>query len=507
MRDVRLLLVLVVALGIIVGGGVAVPVLMDRLTPHAERPEALALQVPAEAPLAIPPDVEAFSQTFRTAAARVQPAVVAISTSQAVEASAVPFGFGDDFLRRFFGMEPGRPETPQSPQPRQEFRRQGLGSGVIVSADGYILTNNHVVAGADEITVHLADDREFDAKVIGADPPTDIALIKVQVEGLSAAVLGDSDKMEVGDWVLAIGAPLGLQKTVTAGIISAKGRANVGVADYEDFLQTDAAINPGNSGGPLVNMRGEVVGINTAIASRSGYGGNMGIGFAVPSNMARDVMTRLHEKGEVVRGWLGVSIQNLSKDLAQSMGLEDARGALVGQVFKDGPADKAGIQAGDIIVEYAGKPVKDVTELRTVVAWTEPDTEVEVVLVRDKVRQTVTVAIKRRPEQPEAMLGGPAAGPAQFQELGIEVSDVTPEAAQRFGYAEGQGVLITSVDPRGLAARAGLQAGMLIVQAGRQPVRSVAEFKEVMAKADLARGVPFLVRAGDRQVFVLLKKR
>ena len=507
MRDVRLLLVLVAALGIIVGGGVLVPVLMDRLVPPAERPQALALEAPGgEGTPVIPPDVEAFSKAFRAAAARVQPAVVAISTSQAVEAPAMPFGFDEDFLRRFFGMQPQEPETPQSPQqPQQQFRRQGLGSGVIVSADGFILTNNHVVAGADEITVHLADDREFDAKVIGADPPTDIALIKVEAEDLPSAVLGDSDKVEVGDWVLAIGAPLGLQKTVTAGIISAKGRANVGVADYEDFLQTDAAINPGNSGGPLVNMQGEVIGINTAIASRSG--GYMGIGFTVPSNMASDVMKRLHEKGEVVRGWLGVSIQNLSKDMAQSMGLESPEGALVSEVFKGGPADKAGIQAGDVVVEYNGKPVKDMTELRTAISWTDPGSKVQIVLVRDKARQTVTAEIERRSPQPEAALGRPSGGPAAVEELGMEVSDLTADAAQRFGYAEGQGVLITNVDPRGVAARAGLQAGMLIVQVNRQPVRSVAEFKEVMANANLARGVPFLVRAGDRQLFVLLKKR
>jgi serine protease Do len=506
MRDVRLLLVLVVALAIVVGGGIVVPVLMDRLAPPAERPQAFAQETPTEPPPPVPPDVEAFSKAMRAAAARVGPAVVAIGTSQSVDASTMPFGFGDDFLRRFFGMEPQ--EQQPTPAPKRQFRQQGLGSGVIVGSDGYILTSNHVVAGAEEIAVRLADDREFDAKVIGNDQPTDVALIKIEAAGLPVARLGDSDKMEVGDWALAIGAPLGLQKTVTAGIISATGRANVGIADYEDFIQTDAAINPGNSGGPLVNLRGEVIGINTAIASRSG--GYMGIGFAVPSNMARDVMNRLREKGEVVRGWLGVSIQNLSKELAESMGLESADGALVSQVFDNGPAGKAGLKVGDVIIQYNGKPVKDVTELRTAVAWTEPGAKVEMVVLRAGNRETLSIQIERRGDQPQlarAGGGGRPAGPSEFKNLGIQVADLTPETAQRYGYEEGQGVLVTDVDPAGLAARTGLEPGMLILQVGGKPVRSVAEFKEALQGADAARGIPMLVRAGDRQTFVLLKKR
>ncbi len=504
MRDVRLILVLGVALAIVVGGGILVPVLMDRLAPPAERPQAFALETPTEPPPPVPPDVEAFSKAMRAAASRVGPAVVAIGTSQSVDASATPFGFDDDFLRRFFGVEPQQ----EQPKPKRQFRQQGLGSGVIVSADGYVLTSNHVVAGADEITVRLADDREFDAKVIGNDPPTDIALIKIETAGLPVAALGDSDKAEVGDWVLAVGAPLGLQKTVTAGIISATGRANVGIADYEDFIQTDAAINPGNSGGPLVNMRGEVIGINTAIASRSG--GYMGIGFAVPSNMARDVMTRLHEKGEVVRGWLGVSIQNLSKELAGSMGLESAQGALVNEVFADGPAGRAGLKAGDVIVQYNGKPVKDVIELRTAVAWTEPGKKVDMVVLRGGKRETLSVQMERRGDQPQlarGQRGGGPGAPAEIKDLGIQVADLTPETAQRYGYEEGQGVLITDVDPAGLAVKAGLEPGMLILQVGGKPVRSVAQFKEALQGADSARGIPMLVRAGDRQMFVLIRKR
>ena len=504
MRDVRLILILGVALAIVAGGGILVPVLMDRLAPPAERPQAFALETPTEPPPPVPPDVEAFSKAMRAAAARVGPVVVAIGTSQSVDASATPFGFGDDFLRRFFGTEPQEPQ----PKPKRQFRQQGLGSGVIISADGYVLTSNHVVAGAEEITVRLADDREFDAKVIGNDQPTDVALIKIEATGLPVAALGDSDKMEVGDWVLAVGAPLGLQKTVTAGIISATGRANVGIADYEDFIQTDAAINPGNSGGPLVNLRGEVIGINTAIASRSG--GYMGIGFAVPSNMARDVMNRLREKGEVVRGWLGVSIQNLSKELAASMGLASAEGALVNEVFAEGPAGKAGLKAGDVIVQYNGKPVKDVTELRTAVAWTEPGKKVDMVVLRGGKRETLSIQMERRADQPQlarGQRGGGPGAPAEIKDLGIQVADLTPETAQRYGYEEGQGVLITDADPAGLAAKAGMEPGMLILQVGGKQVRSVAQFKEAVQAADSARGIPMLVRAGDRQLFVLLKKR
>ncbi|MGB3087811.1 MAG: DegQ family serine endoprotease [Phycisphaerae bacterium] len=498
MRNVRLLLVLVVALMIIVGSGVLVPALMNRVSPAVNRPEALGASPGAEA-LPVPADVTRLSAAFRTAVKRVGPAVVAVGTSQTIEAPASPFGFHDDILRRFFGIEPEEGHTP-----KRQYERQGLGSGVIVDSEGYILTNNHVVAGADEITIRLADEREFKAEIIGADPPTDVAVIKIKADGLPVAPLGDSDKMEVGDWVLAIGAPFGLQKTVTAGIISAKGRANVGIADYEDFIQTDAAINPGNSGGPLVNMRGEVIGINTAIASRSG--GYMGIGFAVPANMAREIMTRLKEKGEVVRGWLGVQIGDLNGEMAEAMGLESAEGALVSQVFEDGPAAKGGLRAGDVVVEYDGKPVKDMAALKEAVAWTEPGSEVKVAVLRKGERETLTVEIGRRSGQPEAALGQPN-GPAAIEDLGIEVSDVTPEAAQRFGYKEGQGVLITGVEPGSLGARARLRPGMLILQVGDRKVHSVSAFRDALKEVDLSRGVLMLVRAGNSQTFVLIKKR
>ncbi|MCX5684772.1 MAG: Do family serine endopeptidase, partial [Planctomycetota bacterium] len=400
MRDIRLLIVLAASMGMIVLGGVVVPAALNALAPLAARPaSAMAAEPVAKTEEPLPPalaEVDRLSAAFREVAKRVKPAVVSVTTTQTLTASESPFGdMGDDFLRRFFGQ--GGPSTAprgKAPAPRK-FQRQGLGSGVIVSPDGYIMTNNHVVEEAQEISVHLSDGREFKAKVIGTDPPTDVAVIKIMAENLPVAPLGDSDKAEVGDWVLAIGSPFGLEETVTAGIISATGRSNVGITDYEQFLQTDAAINPGNSGGPLVNMRGQVIGINTAIASRSG--GYAGIGFAVPANMVREVMKRIRETGHVTRGWLGVGIQRLTPELADSMKLKADQGVLVSQIMEGGPADKGGLKAGDVVVEYAGKPVKTPGELQNTVAWTAPGTKAEIVVVRDGKRQTLTVTVEKRP--------------------------------------------------------------------------------------------------------------
>ena len=512
MRDVRLLVVLLAAMAIIVVGGVMVPVLLDwgqaPAGPASPSMMTQAAESKAEEPAAGPmTDLDRLSEAFRAAAKRVGPAVVAISTSQTVDAPAGPFGgMDEDFMRRYFGMAPGEGNKGGGKGGRQKFQRQGLGSGVILDPDGFILTNNHVVAEADEISVHLADGRDFKATVVGRDQPTDIAVIRIKAEKLPVAELGDSDKLEVGDWVLAIGAPFGLDKTVTAGIISATGRSNVGIADYESFLQTDAAINPGNSGGPLVNMRGQVVGINTAIASRSG--GYMGIGFAVPVNLAREVMKAIREKGEVVRGWLGVGIQQLTPELAESMKIPADQGVLVSQIFEGGPGDKAGIKTGDIVVEFNGKPVKKPNELQNAVAWIAPGTKVPVVVLRDGKRETLKVTVEKRTEEVTAKAEPAVPGaPAEIKDLGIEIGSVTPEAAERYGYKPGQGVLITDMDPAGLGARANLRPGMLILKVGDQKVTTVAEFKAALKKADLAKGVPLLVRAGDRQMFVLIKKR
>ena len=512
MRDIRLLMVLVVSLGLIVVGGILVPMLLSALAPPGRlldrRPIPMTAEAGARAEEPLPPvpaDVDRLSEAFREAAKRVKPAVVAVATSQTVAAPMSPSGdLGDEFMRRFFGLEPDEGPSPRGRGQARKFQRQGLGSGVIVDSGGYILTNNHVVEGADEILVHLADGREFKAKVVGTDPPTDIAVIQVKAANLPVAALGSSEKAEVGDWVLAIGAPFGLEQTVTAGIISATGRSNVGITDYEQFLQTDCAINPGNSGGPLVNMRGQVIGINTAIASRSG--GYMGVGFAVPIDLAHEVMKRIRQTGHVTRGWMGVGIQRLTPELAESMKLKTDQGVLVSQIFEGGPADKAGIKAGDAIIELNGKPVKTPSELQNTVAWLAPGAKTDVVILRDGKRQTLKVTVDKRPEQPEALAAAPGA-PANLKDLGIEVGPVTPEAEQRYGYKRGQGVLITDVDPSGTGAVAGLRPGMLILQAAGQKVTSIAELREALGKADPAKGLPLLVRAGDRQMYVLIRKR
>jgi len=505
MRDVRLLLVLVMALGIIVIGGVAIPILMNLALPPAERvapPEARAAEEPQPPLPPMPAYLDRLSERFRAVAKRVKPAVVAVGVKQTVETSRGPFG-ADEFFRRFFG--PYFDNRSGGGDRNRKFQRQGLGSGVIVDSGGYILTNNHVVEDADEISVRLADGREFDAEVIGTDPPTEIAVIRIKAANLPVAKLGASKKMEVGDWVLAIGAPFGLEQTVTSGIISATGRHGVGITDYENFIQTDAAINPGNSGGPLVNMNGEVIGINTAIATRSG--GYMGIGFAVPIDMAREVAKRLREKGTVVRGWLGVGIQPLTTDMAESMKLKDKEGVLVSQVFDDGPAGKAGVKVGDVILEFNGKRVTNSAELQSAVAWTDPGARADVVIVRDGKRRTLKVKVEKRSDQPQVVARARPGAPAEIDDLGLEVSGVTGEAADRYGYERGQGVLITSADAGGIGSRAGLRGGMLILQVAGKKVTTVAQLKAALAKADLAKGIPMLVRHGDRQMFILIKKR
>jgi serine protease Do len=333
-------------------------------------------------------------EVFVEVAKTTKPAVVNISTTKVIrfrEAPLSPF-FHDPFFRRFFGEELFR----EFRAPR-ERREQSLGSGVIVNQDGYIITNNHVVERASEIRVLLGDKREFKGKVVATDPRTDVAVVKISGDHLPTIPWGDSDRLQVGEWVLAIGNPFGLNQTVTAGIISATGRANVGIADYEDFIQTDAAINPGNSGGALVNARGELIGINTAIFSRSG--GYMGIGFAIPSNMAREVMEALVQKGKVVRGWLGVQIQTVTPELAKKFGLQERQGVLVGAVSEKSPAQDAGIKRGDIILEFGGKRIEDPEQLRKEVAHTGPGKKVPVKIWRNGKEMVLSVQIEELPKE------------------------------------------------------------------------------------------------------------
>ncbi|MCK5913696.1 MAG: Do family serine endopeptidase, partial [Desulfuromusa sp.] len=334
-------------------------------------------------------------KAFRSVAKQVGPAVVYIRVEKEIKQQGMadnPFGghpFGDEFFRRFFGQPPQQ-QGPHKKVPQR--RESGQGSGFIISADGYIMTNNHVVGDADKVTVQLLDGREYTAKIIGTDPPTDVALIKIDAdEKLPFLPLGNSDQLEVGDWVLAFGNPFGLSHTLTAGIVSAKGRSGIGLTDYENFIQTDAAINPGNSGGPLINLDGEVVGMNTAIFSRSG--GYMGIGFAIPINMAQNIYQQLVKHGGVTRGRLGVLIQDLTKDLAESFDIDQRVGILIAQVVGDSPAEKAGLKQGDVILKFNGNKVDKVAKFRNQIAMTRPGTDVEFLVLRDTKKKKIKAKI------------------------------------------------------------------------------------------------------------------
>ncbi|MFW6107165.1 MAG: DegQ family serine endoprotease [bacterium] len=452
-----------------------------RRWPRLAASMALALLLPCcgssgevEAPYA-----KQLSEEFARIAEKVSPAVVHVATVRVIrrggEGGALPELFDDPFFERFFR---------RFPTPEGEFRQRGLGSGVIVSEDGYILTNNHVVANATELKVQLNDQREFDAKVVGTDPETDIAVLKVDGEDLPTATLGDSDALEVGHIVLAIGSPFGLDRTLTFGIISAKGRANVGITEFEDFIQTDAAINPGNSGGPMVNLEGEVVGINTAIFSRSG--GHMGIGFAIPINMATAVMKSIREKGRVIRGYLGVGIQNLTPELAKALGMEHREGALVSHVVPDTPAAEAGLQRGDLIIAVGDHEVESATSLRNRVARMSPGQGVQLTILRDGEKRQIKVTLGERPEQ------GTQPEVAQRQ-LGFEVRELTERLRERYDIEAKHGVLVVSVRRGSKAYTAGLRPGAVILEVNRRPVRSVADFRTAIGKVEPGENILLLV--------------
>jgi len=422
-------------------------------------------------------------------AERATAAVVNIASARKV-AIGEPFGpfYDDPFWRRFFGDEFGRRG------PRREEREFGEGSGVIVSPDGYIMTNNHVVEGADELTVVLPDKRRFKAKIVGTDPRSDLALVKIDATGLPTLAWGDSSKLRVGEIVLAIGTPFGLTQTVTMGIVSAVGRANMGIVDYEDFIQTDAAINPGNSGGALVNLKGELVGIPSAIFSQTG--GYMGIGFAIPSNMAKSVMTSLQKHGRVVRGWIGVSVQELTPELAKEFNIREATGVLIADVLEDSPAAKAKLERGDVIVAYDGKPVTNPTQLRTLVAETAPDSTVTLTVLRDGQRREVHVKVGELPkETAQVGLGG---GEGAHALAGITVE---PAPTDRSGRKLG-GVRVREVDPESPAAMAGLRPGDIIREINRKPVKSVQDFERLVGKLGPKDRVLLLVTRGNASIFL-----
>ncbi len=446
------------------------------------------------------PDIIILDRTakaFAKVVERARPAVVFIKVEKTLEAKGHngpfefmdPFDFfNDPFFERFFGPRFHRP------QPKRKYKQRGQGSGFIVDKRGYILTNNHVVGGADLIEVKLFDGREFKAKIVGTDPQSDVAVIKIDSDqALPVLPLGDSEKIQVGEWVIAVGNPFGLSETVTVGVVSAKGRNRVGINDYEDFIQTDAAINPGNSGGPLLNIKGEAIGMNTAIFSKSG--GYMGIGFAIPINMAKTVMEQLIKKGKVVRGWLGVVIQELDEGIAKGFGLEKPEGVLIAEVSEDSPAQKGGLKQGDIILELNGVKVKDVGELRNKIALTPPGTVVNMKILRDGEAMSLNIKIGERPENVDlTKAGGTKSG--LLKKLGLTIQDLTPELCEQFGYKMGQGVLVSEVEPDSPAERVGIKAGYLIEEVNRVPVSKVSECIKALSR----RKHSVLLRITDGQI-------
>ena len=454
---------------------------------------ALLFSVPG-ARAAVPGPGVSTPVSFADLADQVKHSVVNIFTTQVVKRSPMrpymgpnsPFRdfFGDDFFRRFFGNIP-----------RGKMKTHALGSGFVISSDGLILTNNHVIGNATEIKVKFDTGKEYDAKVIGRDPKTDLGLIRIKPDGdfPGPVRLGNSDAIRVGDWVMAVGNPFGLGQTVTTGIISAKGRI-IGAGPYDDFLQTDAAINPGNSGGPLFNMKGEVVGINTAIIARG-----QNIGFAIPVNLAKELLPQL-KSGKIVRGWLGVMIQDITRDLARSFGLKKAGGVLVSQVTKGSPAEKSGLKRGDVIIRFAGKKVKDAHALSRIVAATRPGTKVAVTVIRHHDKKRISVKIGTMPAKPGVMT------PETETDWGLTVQDMTPEIARHLGLPPTEtGVVVSGVQPGTPADEAGLRPGDVIKEIDQKPVQNIGDYQEAIQKSGKTGSVLLLVRRGEGSLYVVMK--
>lgn len=447
---------------------------------------------------------EALSNAFENVAEAIAPGVVSVRTEQEIQlrrayAPQIPEEFRRFFGDRFVPFE----QPPRGPESRLQ---RGQGSGFVISSDGHIVTNNHVIENADTITVTFTDGRTYSAELVGADPQTDLAVLRVDATDLTPLKLGDSDELRVGAFVVAAGSPFGLDSTITTGIVSATGRSRMGIAQYEEFIQTDAAINPGNSGGPLVNLRGEVVGVNSAILTRSG--GNNGIGFAIPINMVKSITQTLIDEGHVTRGFLGVIIQDLTPELAQSFGFDGTAGALIAEVQPGTPADDAGIQSGDIVTSLNGRAIASMDELRLRIAEIRPGDKAEMEIFRDGKSMTITATIGDTPGSRVATAKAPVNELADS--LGAEFSTLTPQAAERLGLSTSMsGVLVESVRPLGAAARAGLRPGEVIVRVHNRPVADVAEFSKALEEHDLRRGVRLTVRtsAGVRFVYLTTSQR
>ncbi len=490
-RMFRMIMIAIVVAGLTVGFGYGI----SRAVKPAEQPAPSVQSKGSDVPIMVPAN-------FTDLAEKARPGVVNIRTMKTVKGGGRVF--------RFFGNPRQNPQNPfggRNPfedffgpfdggDQGENFHQRSLGSGFILDRDGYIVTNNHVVENADEIKVKLADGKEYDAKVIGRDPKTDLALIKIKASSdLQPLRMGNSDEMKVGSWVVAIGSPFGLEQTVTAGIISAKGRI-IGSGPYDNFIQTDASINPGNSGGPLLNMKGEVIGINTAIVASG-----QGIGFAIPVNTAKEVIPQLKEKGKVTRGWLGVSIQEVTPELAKSFGLKEKKGALVAEVIKDTPADKAGLEQGDVILAFDGKEVGESKDLPRIVAATPVGKTVSIKIWRNGKTLTKDVKIAQMEEGETASAKTPAR-----KQIGLAVQDITHEMAQALGLRNRVGVVVSQVEPGSPAAEAGIRQGDVIREVNRSPVKDTESFFKKVEEAKSG-SILFLIQRGKNSLFVTVTPR
>jgi len=482
------------ALGLVLGvagAGFAHTIQKVAVNAKATATEKADANPPATLKLADPSE-GASKTSFAPVVKAVLPSVVNISSSKVVKASAEGMEQlqMDPMFRQFFGQ--GGMEVPK------DRREKALGSGVIVSPEGYILTNNHVIDGATDVKVTLSDKREFQARIVGADPKTDVAVLKIQATNVIPLTIGNSSNVEVGDVAIAVGDPFGVGQTVTKGIISAKGRGGLGIEDYEDFLQTDAPINPGNSGGALVNDRGELIGINTAIISH-GSGGSQGIGFAVPSNLARQVMDQILKNGKVVRAYLGILPQDVTPTMAKAFGEKDAKGIVVGDVSPSSPAQDSGIQRGDIILELNGKPISDSNQLRMSISMMAPGTSVQLKTLRNGNERNLTVKLAEMPTE-TAKLNSQQEGGSKALD-GVEVSNLNPAIAQQLGVPDNtKGVVVTNVDPASKMAESGLSRGDVIQEVNHQSVKNISEFQNALQKS--ADQPLLLVNRGGRTLYI-----